>query len=146
MQIDPTMLTTELPALITTGGMAVAIIEWMKNSKVVPFMNAHTATMNRVVGWIAAFCGATGLHYKFDHTAGILTITGISAAVIGHTIYDTVQNYAFQWLVYKGVVKPATAAVSVAQTLANVAPVAPVVTPIVAATSAEKKEAETLKP
>ena len=36
-------VSTELPALISTSAMSVAIIQWLKNTKYVPFMDQHSA-------------------------------------------------------------------------------------------------------
>lgn len=138
MQIDPGMVTTELPALLTTSAMTVAVIEWLKNTKLVPFMSQHTAALNRTVAWLAAFCTGTGIHYQFDATAHSLTITGLSLAVIGHAVWDTTKSYAFNWMLYKGIIKPAQATKQVASTLANVMPNAPMVTPVVVAPEPEK--------
>lgn len=106
MQIDTPMLTTELPALLTASSMTVAVIEWMKNTKFIPFMNQHTAGINRLVAWIAAFCAGTGIHYQFDSHTGTLTLTGLTLTVIGHAAWDTTKSYAFNWMVYRGIVKP----------------------------------------
>lgn len=119
-------VTTELPTLLTASAMTVAVIEWMKNTKFIPFMSQHTAGINRLVSWLAALGTATGIHYQFDEHTGTLTLTGISLWVIVHALWDTTKSYAFNWMLYRGIVKPAQAAASVASTLATVAPNIPV--------------------
>lgn len=106
LQILPDVIATnELVSTISASAMAVSIVQWAKNTKLIPFMDQHTAGMNRFVGWMAAFLSATGIHYQFNHDTGTLTLTGLTAAALAHTTWDTVKSYAFQWLVYRGVVK-----------------------------------------
>lgn len=113
--MDPTTST------ITASAMAVAIIQWMKNTKLIPFMDQHTDAINRLVAWIAATISAFGIHYNYDATAGTLTLTGLTAAGIGHSLWEVIRSYAFQILIYKGVMKPAAAPATV--------PAAPVAKP-----------------
>ena len=129
MQILPDAMSNELVSTVTASAMSVAIIQWMKNTKYIPFMNQHSSAFNRFVGWVAAFLSATGIHYSFNHDTGTLTLTGLTAVALGHTVWDTTKSYAFQWLTYRGIVVPATATTQVASTLANVPPNAPV-TPV----------------
>lgn len=131
--VDVMPVTTELPSLITTSAMTVAIIQWFKNTRLIPFMDEHTAAINRTVAWIAAFASAAGIHYTWDATTATIAISGLHPIVVLHAAGDVLKSYAFQWLVYKGVVKPQVATAQVAATLANVAPQAPVVTPVVVA-------------
>jgi hypothetical protein len=106
MQISDVMpVATELPGLITTSAMSVAIIQWLKNTKWVPFINQHSAGINRMVGWGSALLSATGLHYTFDAHTGTLTLTGLTLMTIAHAVWDTTKSYAFNWLIYNGMVK-----------------------------------------
>src|SRR6185369_16482570 len=98
-------VSTELPGLITTSAMTVAIIQWLKNTKLVPFIDQHSSTLNRVVGWCAAFISAAGLHYTWDASTGTLTLLNIHVASIMHGAADVTKSYAFQWLIYKGIVQ-----------------------------------------
>lgn len=102
---DPTM-TNELLSTLTGATMVVSIIEWVKNTKVVPFINRNSTALNRVVSWVGAFLAGTGIHYTFNQDAGVLTISGLSAGVIFHTALITTKQYALQWMLYRGVVKP----------------------------------------
>ena len=109
-------MDNELLSTITASSMAVAIIQWLKNTKLVPFMNQNSAGLNRFVGWFAAFVSGAGLHYHYEASTGTLTLTGLTAAAIVHTGWDTVQSYAAQWLIYRGIVKqPAADVAAVAQ-------------------------------
>ena len=99
MQIDPQM-GSEVLSTLSASAIAVGVIQYLKNVKWIPFMNQHSAGMNRFVGWAVAFASSLGLHFAYDHAAGTLTITGLTVAVIGHTAWDTIKSYAMQWLTY----------------------------------------------
>ncbi len=126
LQITDVMpVSTELPALISTSAMSVAIIQWLKNTKYVPFMDQHTAGINRLFGWGAAFCSAVGIHYTYDAHIGTLTLTGLTASAIVHAGLDATKSYSFNWLIYNGMVKGRAADVAaVAESPKKVAVVA----------------------
>ncbi len=135
LQVSDVMpVSTELPALISTSAMSVAIIQWLKNTKWVPFMDQHTAGINRLVGWGTAFISATGIHYTYDAHVGTLTLTGISAMAIMHAVLDATKSYSFNWLIYNGMVKGRAADVAA---VAEGVPAKKVVSPGVAAAAAE---------
>jgi len=102
---DVMPVSTELPGLITTSAITVALIQWVKNTKWIPFVNQHSSTVNRIVGWCAAFVTAAGLHYTWDAGTGTLTLTNLHLINILHAAGDTTKSYAFQWLIYKGIVQ-----------------------------------------
>lgn len=136
MQISDVMpVSTELPGLLTTSAMSVAIIQWLKNAKWVPFMDQHTAGINRAVSWGAAFLAATGLHYNYDPNSGTLTIMNLTAMAIVHAMWDATKSYAFNWLIYNtsGIKTRAADVAAVAEGV----PAKKVVGPGVAAAGAE---------
>lgn len=104
--VPPTAMpvTTELTSVVTAGAISVSIIQWLKNTKLVPFINHNSAALNRVVAWIAAFVSAVGLHYTWDSGTGTLTLTGLTATAIGTTLWATIKSYAFQVLIYRGII------------------------------------------
>jgi hypothetical protein len=117
-----TIMGNEVLDTVTASAMSVAIVQWLKNTKLIPFMDQHTTTINRIVAWVMAFLSATGIHYNFDHATGTLTLTGLTAMALFHTTGDTVKSYALQWLVYRGV-KPGLVPAPIA--VASVPPAAP---------------------
>ena len=138
MQISDVMpVTTELPGLITTSAMSVAIIQWLKNTKYLPFINQHTTGINRMVGWGTAMLSATGLHYTYDAHSGTLTLTGLTLMTVAHALFDTTKSYAFNWLIYNGMVK--SRAADVAAVAEGVRPV-PVAQPGVVAAGVEQAQ------
>ena len=115
---EPSMNVNDLLSTLTASTLTVSIIQWLKTSKWLPFINQHSATLNRTLGWVSAFATGTGIHYTFNHDAGVLTITGLSAGVIIHTATVTAKQYAMQWLIYKGIVKePAKTETAIAEGL-----------------------------
>lgn len=99
---EPTM-SNEILSTVAASALVVSALEWVKNNKWVPFINQHSAGVNRTLGWFAAFCTGTGIHYTFNQDAGVLTITGLSAGIIIHTLATTSKQYAVQWLIYQRV-------------------------------------------
>jgi len=125
LQTTETMNVNDLLSTLTASTLTVSIIQWLKATKLVPFINQHSAGLNRTLGWVSAFATGAGIHYTFNHDAGVLTITGLSAGVIIHTATVTAKQYAVQWLIYKGVVKgPAETVSAIAEGIVRPVPVA----------------------
>jgi hypothetical protein len=122
---DPTMVN-DFMSTITASTLAVSVIQWLKDTKYIPFINQHSATLNRFLSWAIAFFSGAGIHYTFNGDAGVLTVTGLSAGVIIHTATITCKQYAAQWLIYKGIVKGPAADVTAVKEGMPVTPVAPV--------------------
>lgn len=101
----PEIPSSEILSTFTASAMVVSVIQWLKNTKWVPFVNQHSAGLNRVLSWLAAFVSGVGIHYHYDATVGALTITGLTAGAIVHTGWDATQQYAAQWLIYRGILK-----------------------------------------
>ena len=122
---DPTMVN-DFMSTIAASTLAVSAIQWLKNTKLVPFINAHSAGINRTLSWFIAFASGAGIHYTFNGDAGVLTITGLSAGVIIHTATITCKQYAVQWLIYKGIVKgPAETVTAISEGVRTVAVASP---------------------
>lgn len=105
---EPVMpVSTELPALISTSALSVAIIQWMKNSSLgilKPFSQQSTG-LNRLVAWLAAVVAGVGIHWHYDPALGALTVTGLTAAALWSTGINSAKSYAFNWLIYNTAVK-----------------------------------------
>ena len=116
LQAEPAMSVNDLLSTLTASTLTVSIIQWLKATKWIPFIDQHTAGINRVLSWFAAFLTGTGIHWTFNHDAGVLTITGLSLGVIIHTATITSKQYAVQWLIYRGIVKePAKTETAIAE-------------------------------
>lgn len=121
---DPTMVN-DFMSTITASTLAVSVIQWLKDTKYVPFINQHSASLNRTLSWAIAFCSGAGIHYTFNGDAGVLTVTGLSAGVIIHTATITCKQYAAQWLIYKGIVRGPAADVAAVKEGTRAVAVAP---------------------
>jgi len=120
LAIDPQMPDQLIPT-ITAASMVVAVIQWLKETKLVPFISHNTAALNRCLGWFAALVSSVGLHYTYDASTGTLVLTGLTAGALAASAWATVQSYAAQWLIYKGIVK-GPAQVKLATEAAGAAP------------------------
>ena len=95
-------VSTELPALLSTSALTVAIIQWMKNSALpwLGFVNHDSPGVNRTLAWLAAVISGVGIHYKYDPAVGALTITGLTLATVVTAGVSAAKSYGFNWLVY----------------------------------------------
>jgi hypothetical protein len=105
---EPVMpVSTELPALISTSALSVAIIQWFKNSDLPIFkaFNQQSSGLNRTISWIAALIAGVGIHYHYDSSLGALTITGLTGPALWSAGVNAAKSYAFNWLVYNTAIK-----------------------------------------
>lgn len=136
MQADYTAMGQELITTLTTSTMVVSIIQWLKNNKWVPFVDQHSSTINRVLAWLAAVISGAGIHYNYEAATGTLTLTGLTLVAVVHAFGDTVQSYAAQSLIYRGLFKERAADVTA---VAEGIPAKVVVSPGVKAAGEEAK-------
>ena len=87
---------------ITLSAVVVVVMQWLKNSSYMPWLNQQSDKANRVVAALLAFVTAIGIHYTYD--AGVVTITFTVMTVL-HGLWHWLQSLVFQELVYKGVIK-----------------------------------------
>ncbi len=88
-------------ALISTYAL-----QWLKQSKLFPWLTVETQTLNRLVGAAIAFLSSVGILVSFDHVAGVLTVSGLTVANLLHAGARFLQQWAFQQAAYKGLVAP----------------------------------------
>lgn len=104
-------VSTDLPAIIATSAISVAIIQWMKNSQL-PFLRAfsqQSSGLNRTLAWIASLVSGVGIHYHYDPSLGALTITGLTLSAVYSAGVNASKSYGFNWLIYNLAVKPRAA-------------------------------------
>lgn len=87
------------------SGFVVWAIEKLKTSQIpwLNWINHNTAWVNRIVATVGAIATASGVSYTYDHTLGIITITGLTAAGMGTALWHVAQNYLMQHGWYKAV-------------------------------------------
>jgi hypothetical protein len=76
--------------------MAVHFINWMKETKWIPFIDQHSTLINRLVAFAAAIVGGLGMHFaaQGDFTSGgtlQITYPPLDVMVAG------LVHIAFQW-------------------------------------------------
>lgn len=97
-----TAISNQIPlALVSTWA-----IQWIKKSNWFPWLTVETQKLNYVVGGVVAFLSTVGILCNFDHAAGVLTITGLTAANLTHVAARFFQQWAYQQASYKLVVAP----------------------------------------
>src|SRR6185295_14036090 len=92
-------------AQLSTSAVIVSVIEWLKETKIIPWMNHNSPWANRFVAMFFALIAGIGLGWMYDPTAGVLTITGLQPSHIANTLWATFSSYGTQWLIYKGVIR-----------------------------------------
>jgi hypothetical protein len=113
-QIDP-VVTTPAAASINTAvdslalaGLAGYFLKWMKDSPWVPWLDRTRTTMIRIAHFALAAVSAAGIHYtvQADVAAGsyVIAVNGATLLAMGHALVDIGKQWAFQRIVYDGVI------------------------------------------
>jgi len=90
---------------IGAAGISVYLIQWLKNTTKLPWINDATNQLNR---WLSAFLAAlavVGIHVEFDQTVGILTVTGLTIAAVVPLAWNFITQFVLQEVIYRGAVK-----------------------------------------
>jgi hypothetical protein len=82
------------------------VLQWLKQSKLFPWLTVETQTLNRWAGIAIAFLSSVGVLVTFDHAAGVLTISGLTAANLLHVAARITQQWVMQQVAYRTVVAP----------------------------------------
>lgn len=98
-------------SLVTVQAVAVYLLQKAKAATWIPFMQKNSVTLNRLTAIIAAGIGAAGVHAAWNGVQHTLTITGLDPAGVATALWHWLSNFAFQQLVYHGVVKNGNGAV-----------------------------------
>jgi hypothetical protein len=100
------MLDTALTEQITLAVIATYALQIIKKSKWFPWLTVESQKLNYIVGVVVAFGASVGVVATFDHTAGVLTITGLTWAGLGHGAARFIQQWVFQQVAYKNLIAP----------------------------------------
>lgn len=90
---------------ISAAGIAVYLIQWLKNTNKIPWVSASTDKLNRVLSVILAALATVGVNVQFDQAAGSLLITGLSLTTALTLGWKLVEQFVFQELIYRGAAK-----------------------------------------
>jgi hypothetical protein len=100
------MLDTALTEQLTIAAITTYAFQILKKSKWFPWLTVESQKLNYVVGVLVAFGASIGVVATFDHTAGVLTVTGLTVAGVGHGLARFVQQWVFQQVAYKNLIAP----------------------------------------
>lgn len=100
------MLDTALTEQVTLAVITTYLFQWFKKSKWFPWLTVETQKVNRIAGFVIAFGASIGVVATFDHTAGVLTITGLTLQGLGHGMARFIQQWVFQQVAYKNLIAP----------------------------------------
>ena len=92
---------------VLLNAIIVAALQWLKNSKWFPWLSAETEKANRIIAVLLAGAAALGVHTNFDHTTGVLTITGLTLATIWSGLYNWLVSFVTQQTLFKVTVSQA---------------------------------------
>jgi len=102
---DLTMMPALIPAQFTGSTIVVWIIDWLKRSDKIKFLNSETASLNRAAAVIGAAITAAGIHFALEPAAiggtYTLTITGLSIASLFHFSEAFLVSIASQQTILK---------------------------------------------
>lgn len=96
-----------LSSQIVVSAMIVYAIEWLKRMKAIPWVTYESAKLNRSIAAVASAAAAIGIHFKFDHEAGALIITGLSVASLAHGGWEVARAYITTKVMYDVTRRPA---------------------------------------
>jgi len=102
--IPDAMSPTLVPAQFTGSTLVVWLIDWMKRSDKISFINEHTAGLNRLCAVIGAAITAAGIHFSMESTsAGVYTVSiaNISFETVTHFLQGFLVSIATQQTVLK---------------------------------------------
>jgi hypothetical protein len=100
------MLDTALTEQITLAAITTYAFQLLKKSRWFPWLTVETQKLNYIFGVVVAFGASIGVVATFDHTAGVLTVTGLTLAGLGHGLARFVQQWVFQQIGYKTLIAP----------------------------------------
>jgi hypothetical protein len=100
------MLDTALTEQLTLAVITTYVFQALKKSRWFPWLTVESQKLNRAAGIVVAFGASIGVVATFDHTAGVLTVTGLTLSGLGHGLARFVQQWVFQQAAYKTLIAP----------------------------------------
>jgi hypothetical protein len=102
---EMTMQGNELVWSAVLAWFSSKAMEWAKNSKIVPWLTAESDTLNKWVARVVALVAAVGVHFTFDSTAGVLTITGLTLVGLRDSGLEYARQLMLQSIAYQKFIK-----------------------------------------
>lgn len=72
------------------------LLQWIKSTKLLPWVSEHTKGINYALTGVMSLVAAVGIHYQFDSTSGVLTISGLHTSSVLHGLWEWLKQWAFQ--------------------------------------------------
>jgi hypothetical protein len=94
------MVPTSPDSLVLTGSTALLVslvIQAVKNSSLVPWINRQTPKLNMAISMAAALATQLGIHWAYNATTDTVAIVGLHAALT-HGLWQAVQQWVAQHL------------------------------------------------
>lgn len=102
--------------------LAVHFINWLKDTRLVPFVSAHNTSINRLIGIVMAIFGGLGIHLSNQGSfasGGVLQIVYPSLDVIVTSAAHIGVSWGIQQTYWARVVKPQVPAVQIGGSTVN---------------------------
>jgi len=90
---------------VTTSGVVVFLIQWLKKSRHFPWITAEKTKLLRALAVIGAAAGAVGIHYTWNPAAHSLTIENLTIAGIVGMAVALVKSFVTQEIIYQSAAK-----------------------------------------
>jgi predicted ferric reductase len=99
---DATVLNQQIPLAV----ISTYLLQWLKGTRLFPWLTMESQRLNRMAGVVIAFCASVGVLFSFDHAAGVLTISGLTTANLLHVGARFLQQWVYQQGSYRMLVSP----------------------------------------
>lgn len=108
------MMEDALTHHIALAAVISYVMEWAKRSNLVPFFSQYSDSLNKAIGFLAAFISAAGIEAQMTgnlsmHTGATITLTIPSLSIVVETLMHTMGQWAIQQGVYHGLIKQSPA-------------------------------------
>jgi hypothetical protein len=98
-------MSSELGTQTTVAVLVSLLMQWAKQSTMVPWISTKTEILNRWVAAIVSLASGFGIYFAWDHS-GTLIISGLTAAHLFHALVRALQQWVFQKVAYRVVIAP----------------------------------------
>lgn len=93
---------------VTTSGIVIFVINWLKKSSYFPWITAERTRLLRVLGVMGAGLGSLGIHYVWNPQQHSLLLTGLSLTTILVSFVTWVKSFVTQEIIYRATMKNGT--------------------------------------
>lgn len=99
--------TNEWGASVVYAWLISSGLEFLKRQRWFTPVSEKTAWVTqRLLGIVTAAATALGIHWSFDVTTGVLTISGLLFGSITAAGFETLRQFVFQEILYRTSIKP----------------------------------------